>query len=175
MDHLWFFKNKAWISLDFGPHLWPWPWIFMVTFWNTCISGMGRLINMKQKVLRVDAGLIMWLRHLNSPMTLTPGPWPWTLKVKFWNGLISGMGSLIDMKQKGNRSKWIGCWTMWLWLYNHTHELESLTLSFQGNFLKYPYVTNEGTGWYGRKGMRVDHSYHDCELGDHRLWMGGYI
>ena len=26
------------VDLDFWPHIWPWPWIFMVKFWNRCIS-----------------------------------------------------------------------------------------------------------------------------------------
>ena len=25
-------------DLDLWPHTWPWPWIFMVKFWNSCIS-----------------------------------------------------------------------------------------------------------------------------------------
>ena len=44
-DHgldLWIFKVKC--DLDLWPHTWPWPWIFMVTFWNSCFSEWeGRL------------------------------------------------------------------------------------------------------------------------------------
>ena len=44
-DHdldLWIFKVKCY--LDLWPHTWPWPWIFMVTFWNSCFSEWeGRL------------------------------------------------------------------------------------------------------------------------------------
>ena len=39
LDHnldLWIFKVKC--DLDLWPHTWPWPWIFMVKFWNSCIS-----------------------------------------------------------------------------------------------------------------------------------------
>ena len=39
LDHnldLWIFKVKP--DLDLWPHTWPWPWIFMVKFWNSCIS-----------------------------------------------------------------------------------------------------------------------------------------
>ena len=39
LDHsldLWIFKVKR--DLDLWPHTWPWPWIFMVKFWNSCIS-----------------------------------------------------------------------------------------------------------------------------------------
>ena len=25
-------------DLDLWPHTWPWPWMFMVKFWNSCIS-----------------------------------------------------------------------------------------------------------------------------------------
>ena len=45
LDHnldLWIFKVKR--KLDLWPHTWPWPWIFMVKFWNSCISEWeGRL------------------------------------------------------------------------------------------------------------------------------------
>ena len=42
-DHdLWIFKVKC--DLDLWPHTWPWPWIFVVKFWNSCISeSEGRL------------------------------------------------------------------------------------------------------------------------------------
>ena len=33
---LWILKVKC--DLDLWPHRWPWPWIFMVKFWNSCIS-----------------------------------------------------------------------------------------------------------------------------------------
>ena len=39
LDHnldLWILKVKR--DLDLWPHTWPWPWIFMVKFWNSCIS-----------------------------------------------------------------------------------------------------------------------------------------
>ena len=35
-----------------------------------------------------------------------PSPWPWSFMVRVWNSLISGMGWLIDMEQKG--------WPGWL-------------------------------------------------------------
>ena len=39
---LWVFKVKC--DLYLWPHTWPWPWIFMVKFWNSCISKWeGRL------------------------------------------------------------------------------------------------------------------------------------
>ena len=45
LDHnldLWILKVK--LDLDLLPHTWPWPWIFMVKFWNNCISEWeGRL------------------------------------------------------------------------------------------------------------------------------------
>ena len=39
LDHnldLWILKVKC--DLDLWPHRWPWPWIFMVKFWNSCVS-----------------------------------------------------------------------------------------------------------------------------------------
>ena len=45
LDHnldLWNLKVKS--DLDLWPYTWPWPWIFMVKFWNSCISEWeGRL------------------------------------------------------------------------------------------------------------------------------------
>ena len=45
LDHnldLWILKVK--LYLDLWPHTWPWPWIFMVKFLNSCISEWeGRL------------------------------------------------------------------------------------------------------------------------------------
>ena len=39
---LWILKVKH--DLDLWPHTWPWPWIFMVKFWNSCIPEWeGRL------------------------------------------------------------------------------------------------------------------------------------
>ena len=39
---LWILKVKR--DLDLWPHTWPWPWIFMVKVWNSCISEWeGRL------------------------------------------------------------------------------------------------------------------------------------
>ena len=41
LDHnldLWILKVKC--DLDLWPHRWPWPWIFMVKFWNGCIPPM---------------------------------------------------------------------------------------------------------------------------------------
>ena len=39
LDHdldLWILKARC--DHDLWPHTWPWPWIFMVKFWNSCIS-----------------------------------------------------------------------------------------------------------------------------------------
>ena len=39
IDHnldLWILKVKC--DFDLWPHRWPWPWIFMIKFWNSCIS-----------------------------------------------------------------------------------------------------------------------------------------
>ena len=45
LDHnldLWILKVKR--DLDLWPHTWPWPWIFMVKFWYSCITQWeGRL------------------------------------------------------------------------------------------------------------------------------------
>ena len=40
---LWILKVKH--DLDLWPHSWPWPWIFMVKFWNSCITVFSVLSN----------------------------------------------------------------------------------------------------------------------------------
>ena len=54
LDHdldFWILKVKC--DLDLWPHKWPWPWIFMVKFWNSCISEWeGRLTLHKGGVSR---------------------------------------------------------------------------------------------------------------------------
>ena len=84
LDHdldLWILKVKC--DLDLWPHTWPWPWIFMVKFWNCCISQWeGRLTLYKRGGSR-------------SSMTMTIG-WP---RSDVWiyqrvTGVISVVGVL---------------------------------------------------------------------------------
>ena len=55
LDHnldLWILKVKR--DLDLWPHTWPWPRIFMVKFWNSCISEWeGRLTDHDHLVTKV--------------------------------------------------------------------------------------------------------------------------
>ena len=44
----WIFKVKC--DFHLWPHVWPWPCILMVKFWNSCISRMGRPIDIEQRV-----------------------------------------------------------------------------------------------------------------------------
>ena len=44
--------ERKWSNLwpmDLWPHACPWPWLFMVKFWHSCISGMGGSIDIEQK------------------------------------------------------------------------------------------------------------------------------
>ena len=61
---LWNLKVKH--DLDRWPHTWPWPWIFMVKFWNSCISEWeGRLTMHKgcgSRSFMTMTVTIWWLR-----------------------------------------------------------------------------------------------------------------
>ena len=37
-------------DLDLCPHTWPWPWIFMVKFWNSCVSEWERRLTLSKGV-----------------------------------------------------------------------------------------------------------------------------
>ena len=62
LDHnfdLWILKFK--LDLDLWPHTWPWPWIFMVKFWNSCISEWeGRLTLHKGCGSRAFMAMTIW-------------------------------------------------------------------------------------------------------------------
>ena len=62
LDHnldLWILKVKH--DLDLWPHSWPWLWIFMVKFWNRCISEWeGRLTLHKGGGCRSFMTMTIW-------------------------------------------------------------------------------------------------------------------
>ena len=68
LDHnldLWNLKVKC--DLDLWPHTWPWPWIFMVKFWNNCISEWeGRLTLHKGCGSRSFMTMTVTIRWLRS-------------------------------------------------------------------------------------------------------------
>ena len=56
---LWIFKVKC--DLELWPHTWPWPWIFMRKFWNSCISERkGRLTLNKGGWIRSFMTMTIW-------------------------------------------------------------------------------------------------------------------
>ena len=84
LDHnldLWILKVK--LDLDLWPHTWPWPWIFMVKFWNSCISEWeGRLTLHKGGGSRSFMTMIMtiwwprsglWIYQIVTGMTSVVG------------------------------------------------------------------------------------------------------
>ena len=101
------------------PHLWPWPWIFNVKFWNNCIPGMGEPIDMERKGYE---SIRCYTYFVTLSCDLELWPWPWIFKVKLWkccisgmlNSCISGMGGPIGMERKGY--EWIGCYTNYVTL-----------------------------------------------------------
>ena len=72
---------------------------FMVKFWNSCISEIVGLIDVKWKVNQLDAGLTTV-----HDLELWAHSWPWSLRVTVWNSLISGMGVLIYLVWKESKS-----------------------------------------------------------------------
>ena len=88
LDHnldLWIFKVKC--DLDLWPHTWPRPWIFMVKFWNSCISEWeGRLTLHKRGGSRSFMTMTMtiwwsrsgvWIYQIVTGVTSVVGV-PWT-------------------------------------------------------------------------------------------------
>ena len=100
-----------WVNRMLNPlcdlELWPWPWMFKVKFWKSCIPGVGWPIDMDWKGCESIGG---WSDPL-CDFQLWPHlwPWPWIFKVKFLKSYSSGMGVSIDMEWEGHES--IGCWT----------------------------------------------------------------
>ena len=75
---------KVWCDLDIWPHTWPWPWIFMVKFWNSCIPEWeGRLTLHKEGVSR-------------SFMTMTLTIW-WPMLGAWIYQLVNGVTSVVGV------------------------------------------------------------------------------
>ena len=85
LDHnldLWNLKVKS--DLDLWPYTWPWPWIFMVKFWNSCISEWeGRL------TLHKGCGS-------RSFMTMTMTFW-WLRSGVWIYQIVTGMTSVVGV------------------------------------------------------------------------------
>ena len=69
----------------------------------------------------------------------------------FLNRHISGMGGLINMEQKSIQDD-VGP-AMWSWTLTSPM---TLTLDFEAQYLKKPYLRNGRANWHGVKGMWVD-------------------
>ena len=95
---LWILKVKR--DLDFWPHTWPWPWIFMVKFWNSCIlEWEGRLTFHKGGGSRSFMTMIMticwpssgvWIYQIVTGVTSVVGVpsthlvWTWRPSHSIW-------------------------------------------------------------------------------------------
>ena len=102
-DHnldLWILKVKY--DIDVWPHTWPWPWIFMVKFWYSCISDWeGRLTLHKRGGSR-------------SFMTMTMTIW-WPRSGVWIYQVVTGVTSVVGMPWThlvlyGTRPKQWGGW-----------------------------------------------------------------
>ena len=79
-----------------GPHPWPWTWIFNVNFLNSCIPGMGGLIDMERKVYEL-VGFI-------------PTLWPWAMTLT-----LNFQGQILKILYLRNRrADWHGTKRMWV-------------------------------------------------------------
>ena len=92
LDHnldLWNLKVKR----DLWPHTWPWPWIFMVKFWNSCISEWeGRL------TLHKGCGS-------RSFMTMTVTIW-WLRSGVWIYQIVTGVTSVVGVPSTHLVLKW---------------------------------------------------------------------
>ena len=128
LDHnldLWIFKVKR--DLDFWPHTWPRPWIFMVKFLNSCISEWeGRLTLHKWGGIR-------------SFMTMTMTIW-WS-----WSGVwiyqrVTGVTSVV-----GVPSTHLVYYDLW--------KLGFLIWSFKPILLNMSFI--HWAYWYVEKGLGI--------------------
>ena len=117
----WLMWNKKEVhQLDIGCSMWPWPLTSLMTLAldfsrstfeiavsGNCLSDWCE----KRKLIRY------WADCMTFALWPHSRPWPWSFKVKVWNSLISGVGRLIDMKQKGCESSIhdhdIDLWPWW--------------------------------------------------------------
>ena len=104
LDHnldLWIFKVKR--DLDLWPHTWPWPWIFMVKFWNSCISEWeGRL------TLHKGGGSMSFMTMIMTIWWPRSGVWIYQIVT----GVTSVVGVpsthlLLEMFTPKYKSRWI--------------------------------------------------------------------
>ena len=73
-------------------------WFFKVIFWNSSISGIVGLINVKWKGSEL---IRYWANCMTFPLNHTHDLDLGSVKVCVWNSLISGTGRPIDMEWKG--------------------------------------------------------------------------
>ena len=79
---LWIFKVKC--DLDLWPHTWPSPWIFIVKFWNTCISEWEGWLTLHKGV------------SSRSLMTMTMTIW-WPRSGVWIYQIVTGMTSVVGV------------------------------------------------------------------------------
>ena len=83
-------KSDPLSDFELWTRLWPWPGIFKIKFWKSCILGMGGSIDMKQKGSEAIGCWTLWLTLsydlefvFESDTTLNPlcnlglSPWLW--------------------------------------------------------------------------------------------------
>ena len=98
------------------PQPWLWPWIFMVKFWKSRISGiwMRWPIDMEWK----GCEPMKYWAHVVTFNFDHPWSWPWIFKVKYWNCCISRMGRSTHLEWKGYEldmmldTQWDCTWVM---------------------------------------------------------------
>ena len=94
LDHnldLWIFKVKR--DLDLWPHTWPWPWIFIVKLWNSCVSEWEGWLTLHK------GGGSRWF------MTMTMTIW-WPRSGVWIYQIVTGVTSVVGVPSTLSFSHW---------------------------------------------------------------------
>ena len=144
-------KCTGWPFHDLDPRSGLWHWLAKICYFGH-ISGMVGPIDVKRKG---SAPVWYWVWNVTLNFDLTHDLDLGCIKVKSQNSCISGIVGVIDVIWKG--SELIGYWANCMTLPLTT--LMTLTLEFQGQSLKSPYLRNRIADWHGTKRMWVIHSW----------------
>ena len=103
-------------DIDLWPHSWPWPWMFQsqILRYNSSISGIVGLIDVKWKGSEL---IWYWTDCITLPFDHTHELDLGVFKVRVWNNFISGMGWSIDNERKGCELSIHDhdVWLLWPW------------------------------------------------------------
>ena len=136
-----------------SPHPWHWPWIFEVKFWKTHISGMGWPIDME---LKGRESIECWTHAVTFNVHLTHDLYLGFSRSKFEKVVSQEWYGRLTWKER-DVSRWDFTPTLWL-----SMSTSPMTLDFQGQILKMPYLRNGRADWHGTRGIWVDRMLDPC-------------